>query len=154
MDLRELQKEYATVTEEKIKVGTLIETILGEEDGLVLNQKRKSKPKKLVITGVDKQANCCYGSVLVNTRISPKAKFSAEYLSSQYLIKQEDYPSFLKYDSYVDCGMLFSFPLDKLLKGTYFGELTEDDLANIFEILETTDTLSTKEKKRFGIRRR
>ncbi|MBO4692682.1 MAG: hypothetical protein J5604_07935 [Bacteroidales bacterium] len=50
--------------------------------------------------------------------------------------------------------MLFSFPLDKLLKGTYFGELTEDDLANIFEILETTDTLSTKEKKRFGIRRR
>ena len=34
VDLRLLQQEYHTVTEEKLKVGALIETVLGEDDGL------------------------------------------------------------------------------------------------------------------------
>lgn len=41
-----------------------------------------------------------------------------------------------------------------MLKGEYFGILSEQDKQGIFEILETTDTLSTKHKKRFGIRLR
>ena len=67
------------------------------------------------------------------------------------LLHQSDYPEFLKYDSYVDCGMLFSIPLKKLLDGEYFGTLTDIDLQGIFEILKTTETLTNKEKKRFGI---
>lgn len=61
------------------------------------------------------------------------------------------YPEFLKYDSYVDCGMLFSIPLEKLMEGEYFGSLTDSDLQGIFDILKTTETLTNKEKKRFGI---
>lgn len=64
---------------------------------------------------------------------------------------QTNYPDFLKYDSYVDCGMLFFIPLKKLLEGEYFGKLTEADLQGIFDILNTTETLTMKEKKRFGI---
>ena len=41
-----------------------------------------------------------------------------------------------------------------MFNGEYFGTLSEQDKHGIFEILETTETLSTKLKKRFGIRRR
>ena len=47
--------------------------------------------------------------------------------------------------------MLFSIPLKKLLDGEYFGTLTDKDLQGIFEILKATETLTNKEKKRFGI---
>lgn len=158
MDLRELQKAYLDkvreVTEEKIETGALIITELSEEDGLVFKNGRKNKPKRLVIIGTDKLRQLCYGSVLVNTNMNPQADYSAEYLSAQYLLRQETYPEFLIYDSFVDCGELFSIPIAKLLKGEYYGKLTSDDQTQIFDILETTDTLSTKEKKRYGIKRR
>lgn len=84
--------------------------------------------------------------------MSPKAEYSDSFLSAQYLLRQTDYPEFLDYDSFVDCGMLFSIPLEKLLKGEYFGKLTGKDLNGIFETLRTTDTLTGKEKKRYGIK--
>lgn len=60
----------------------------------------------------------------------------------------------MRYDSYVDCGVLFSIPFDKLKKGSFYGILNDYDRQRIFDILETTDTLSTKDKKRYGIKRR
>lgn len=155
MDLRELQKAYLDnlrqVTEDKLEIGSLIRTIISIDEGLVFRDGRRQKPKKLVIIGVDKVKKICYGSVLVNTKMSPKAAYSASFLSAQYLLHQSDYPDFLKYDSFVDCGMLFSIPLEKLLEGEYFGILTSSDLQGIFDILKTTETLTNKEKKRFGI---
>ena len=155
MDLRELQKVYLDnlrqVTEEKLEIGSLIRTIISIDEGLVLKDGRKQKPKKLVIIGVDKEKKICYGSVLVNTKMSPRSAYSASFLSAQYLLHQSAYPEFLKYDSFVDCGMLFSIPLEKLLEGEYFGTLTDTDLQGIFDILKSTETLTNKEKKRFGI---
>ena len=154
MKLEDLQEEYRTVTIDKLVTGALIETILGEDDGLVFKNGRHSKPKKIIIIGVDKESNTCYGSVLVNTNMNSIANYSEPYLAAQYLLKQENYENFLRYDSFVDCGEVFSFSIDKLLKGEYFGTLNDQDKQGVFEILETTDTLSTKLKKRFGIRRR
>ena len=155
MDLRELQKAYIDklrqVTEDKLGIGSLIRTIISIDEGLVFKDGRKQKPKKLVVIGVDKEKRICYGSVLVNTKMSPKSAYSVSYLSAQYLLRQSDYPDFLKYDSFVDCGMLFSIPLEKLLEGKYFGTLTDSDLQGIFSILKTTETLTVKEKKRFDI---
>lgn len=154
MDLRELQKSYLDnlrkVTEDKLEIGSLVRTVISIEEGLVFKDGRKQKPKKLVIIGVDKVKKVCYGSVLVNTKMSPKAAYSDSFLSAQYLLHQTDYPEFLKYDSFVDCGMLFSIPLKKLMEGEYFGTLTSQDLQGIFEVLKTTETLTNKEKKRFG----
>lgn len=158
MDLRELQAEYQRqqrkVTDDRIAVGSLIRTILSENDGLTFKDGRKEKPKRLVVTGVDRDTALCFGSVLVNTKPSPKAEYSAEYLMAQYELKQEDYPEFLQYNSYVDCGELFSIPIEKLKQGEFFGFLTESDREGIFNILETSDIFSTKEKKRYGIHRR
>ncbi len=37
------------------------------------------------------------------------------------------------------------------MEGEYFGSLTDSDLQGIFDVLKTTETLTNKEKKRFGI---
>ena len=54
----------------------------------------------------------------------------------------------------MDCGDLFSVPIDRLKQGEFFGYLTDTDLEGIFDILEASDIFSTKQKKRYGIRRR
>lgn len=158
MDLREMQEAFKAesrkVTVERLEIGVLILTILSEEDGLVFKNGRTEKPKRLVIIGVDKDNGVCYGSVLVNTDMNPRANYSEEYLTAQYMLSQENYPEFLRYDSFADCGVIFAIPIEKLLKGEYYGKLTEEDQRNLFDILETTETLSTKQKKRFGIKRR
>jgi len=158
MDLRELQADYLRkqreVTEERIKIGALIRTILSENDGLTFKNGRKEKPKRLVVIGVDSETALCFGSVLVNTKLNPKAQYSAEYLSAQYELKQENYPEFLDYNSFVDCGELFSIPVERLKQGEFFGFLTDEDRNGIFDLLETSDIFSTKQKKRYGIRRR
>ena len=158
MDLRELQTEYLRqqrqVTDERIAIGALIRTILSETDGLTFKDGRIEKPKRLVVIGVDRENALCFGSVLVNTKPNPKAQYSAEYLSAQYQLKRETYPEFLDYDSYVDCGELFSIPIDRLKQGEFFGFLTDEDRNGIFDLLETSDIFSTKQKKRYGIRRR
>ena len=158
MDLRELQAEYLRqqrqVTDERIAVGALIRTMLSETDGLVFKNGRTEKPKRLVVIGVDHEQALCFGSVLVNTKLNPKAQYSAEYLSAQYELKQKDYPEFLQYNSYVDCGELFSISIEKLKQGEFFGFLNDEDCKGIFDILETSDIFSTKQKKRYGIHRR
>lgn len=158
MDLRELQAEYRRsqrkVTDERITVGSLIRTLLSENDGLTFKDGRKEKPKRLIVIGVDRETALCFGSILVNTKPSPKANLSEEYLTAQYELKQIDYPEFLQYNSYVDCGELFSIPIDRLKQGEFFGYLTDADREAIFDILETSDIFSTKEKKRYGIKRR
>lgn len=157
MDLSELQADYLQklrkVTVDKLQIGALILTELSVDDGLDLKN-RTHKPKRLIIIGVDLQNDVCYGSVLVNTDMSPKASYSPEFLSAQYLLKAETYPDFLDYDSFVDCGKLFSIPISKLIVGEHYGLLTKEDKNGIFNILETTDIYSTKEKKRYGIKRR
>ena len=104
--------------------------------------------------GIDCDNALCFGSVLVNTKMNPQAGYSTEYLTAQYELKQENYPEFLKYNSYVDCGELFSIPIKRLKQGEFFGFLTDADRKGIFDILETSDIFSTKQKKRYGIRRR
>ena len=128
--------------------------MLSETDGLVFKNGRTEKPKRLVVIGVDHEQALCFGSVLVNTKLNPKAQYSAEYLSAQYELKQENYPEFLDYNSFVDCGELFSIPVERLKQGEFFGFLTDEDLNGIFDLLETSDIFSTKEKKRYGIHRR
>ena len=158
MNLRELQAKYIAeerrVTKEKLTIGALVRTMLSTDDGLNLTDGRTEKPKKLVVVGFDKDKDTIYGSVLVNSKMNPRAGYSAEYLAAQFLLSQETYPNFLRYNSYADCGVIFAIPVEKLLSGEYFGTLTEDDQRMIFDILETTETLTTKEKKRFGIKRR
>ena len=155
MDLRELQQQYLAqlrkVTAEKLVRGSLVRTVISEEEGLNLTDGRREKPKLMVIVGCDTARTTFYGSVLVNTNMNPRAAYSTEYLSAQYMLKQQDYPEFLAYDSYADCGVLMAIPVEKLLNGEYYGELNETDMQGVFDILQTTDTISSKLKRRYGL---
>jgi hypothetical protein len=155
MDLRELQRAYLEkereVTAEKLGFGSLVRTELTDEDGMNFKDGRSRKPKLLVIVGVDLVNRVCYGTVLVNTKPNPRAKYSEEYKSAQYLLQYSNYPHFLKYDSYVDCGCLLTIPFARLERGEYFGCLVEQDKHMIKTLLETSETISPKMKKRFGI---
>ena len=121
MNLRELQAKYIAeerqVTKEKLKVGSLVRTILSTDDGLNLTDGRREKPKKLIVVGFDKDKDTIYGSVLVNSDINPMAGYSEEYLAAQYLLSHEIYSDFLQYDSYADCGVILAIPVEKLLSG-------------------------------------
>ena len=150
MDLRELQAEYRKVTPDKLVPGTLVLTELSTEDGLTLVD-RESKIKRLVVIGVDRQRNICYGSLLVNTKPNPRARYSEEFLRAQFLLKREDYPDFLRYDSTLDCGELFSIPIQKLVAGQYYGSLKDSDKQAVWQILQSTTIHSSKQKNRYGI---
>ena len=152
--LEDLQLKFREVTVEKLKPGVLLITTLTPQDGLILKNNKKFRKKRIVVVGVDKNTEKIYGSVLVNTHLSLLSEYSSEHLSAQYELSAENYPSFLEYNSYVDCGELFEIDVDKLLTGEYHGELTESDKDAIWEILETTDTLTTKQKKKYNIKRR
>ena len=39
--------------------------------------------------------------------MNPKASYSDEFLSAQYLLQQKNYSDYLDYDSFVDCGVIF-----------------------------------------------
>lgn len=155
MDLRELQQQYLAelrkVTVEKLVRGSLVRTVISEDEGLNLTDGRKEKPKLMVIVGCDVTRTTYYGSVLVNTKMSPRSAYSTEYLSAQYMLRQQDYPEFLAYDSYADCGVLMAIPVEKLLKGEYFGKLNETDMSGVIGLLLATDTISNKQKKRYGL---
>ena len=151
MDLRKLQAEYHIVTQEKLVVGAIVRTELGEEDGLVLKSGATSRTKMLVIVGVDAERGLCYGSLLINTRINPRAEFSEAFLQTQYVLRQEVYSHFLRYDSHLDCAKIFSIQVEKLLSGTYLGILEQDDKDAVFQLLKSTVVLSAKLKRRFGI---
>lgn len=146
--------EDRMVTEDKLSRGALIITNLSEDDGLKLKEEQTERRKRLIIIGIDRTNDVCYGSVLINTRMHYSTTMPTEYIATQYLLAQKFYPAFLVYDSYVDCGQIFAIPMSKLLAGEYYGVLNDADEKGIFDVLETTTTLSTKIKKRFGIRRR
>lgn len=154
MDFRELQKEFQKVTEDKLSVGALIITHLSREEGLKLKAGKKDRKKRLIIVGIDRDRKMCYGSILVNTDENPQSGYSSQHLAAQYLLRREPhYETFLDYDSFVDCAVIIPVSFSKLLLGEYHGLLEEEDRTAIFDILEHTKTLSTSEKKRYGIRR-
>ena len=158
MDFRELQaqynKELRSVTMEKLVQGALVRAVLSVKEGLKFKDGRTDKPKRIVIIGVDSNNGLCYGTILINTKQNPRSYYSDEYFAAQYCLRKEDYPDFLDYDSYVDCSNLFAIPLSVLERGEYFGVLNPTDKSEIINILETTETIETSVKKRFGIRRR
>lgn len=157
-DIRKLQAEYIKdlrkVTPDKLVRGALVEAIGSSEDGFVFTDGRNQKTKKFIIIGVDKIYQEFYGVLVINSDMNPKAGYSDEYLSAQYKLYQENYADFLRYDSYADCSVIMRLPLERLLNGEYYEKLSDEDFKGVFEILETSDILTTKQKKRYNIKRR
>lgn len=88
--------------------------------------------------------------MVTREKLVPGALIETNFTDEEIVIKNGR----RQYDSYVDCAGIIPCSTEKLLSGEYFGELNDNDRKCIWDILETTDTLTTKQKKRFGIKRR
>ena len=74
------------------------------------------------------------------------------YVNDRHLLRQRLHQH--QPESKVDCASIIPCSSEKLLSGDYYGELNEADHTGVWNLLETTETLTTKQKKRYGIRRR
>lgn len=119
--------------------------------GVTPKDGQADRVKMFVVVGVDE--DYIYGGLLINSNPNKgeQAKNCA-FLSEQHLIRRVDY-EFLRYDSFIDCTQIKEIKRSELWKclSDQLGSLNSCDKDAIMEILSNTDSLSTKEKKRFGI---
>ena len=133
------------VTADTIKAGKILKMPLEEEDGITVKGDYSSALKYFVVIG-QVINHGIVGVFLVNSKINPKAM-----VDYQFPLYEKDYPDVLEYDSYLDCGNLFELNKIKLMKeGLEIGELTEKDFEIVIEIIEKSEVISQKEKKKFG----
>lgn len=155
IDLRVLQKEYETMTPEKLEKGSLVDgvviTFTDEKDP----SRTKTKPKKVIILSLKQGTKDTYGYLVINTEpgYSTDSTIEKEVADSQYLIKCDSYEKILDYDSYVNCTEIAEETSDFFMGGTYCGKLEENDLTKIWEILSTSSIITTKIKKAYRIPR-
>lgn len=140
--------EEVKVTAKRLQVGCVIKVALNENDGLVLQAGKKERDKFIVIIGVTADGNLI-GALLINTA---PALYTKELEECQYLVRKSVYPKILEYDSWLNCGSIFSINRQKLIsRGIYLGALLEEDIDRIMTFLKETDLYTPKEKRKFGI---
>jgi len=151
--------EEARVTADKLVPGALVVSRFGEE--YITTKYSDKDKKKTIIIGVDKEAQCCYGLVFVNTVPryvkSKNTDYTKDFAKGQLILRGNQYSekicgeSFLDYDSYINCSHITSIPFDVLEKGTYFGRLNKHDYARVFSKLRQSTTMSDDDKIRYGL---
>lgn len=154
-----LEKENARVTADKLVPGALVVSRFGET--YITTKYSEKDVKKTIIIGVDKEKQCCYGLVFINTRPryqnSPNAEYTKDFAKGQLVLRSSQYgenicgKKFLDYDSYINCSNITSIPFEVLEKGTYYGKLNKHDYTRIFNKLRKSTTISDDDKIRYGL---
>ena len=133
------------VTASTIKAGKILKMPLEKEDGVTIKGNYNSTLKYFVVIG-QVVNHGIVGVFLINSKVNPKAM--VEY---QFPLFEKDYPDVLEYNSFLDCGNIFELSKIKLMKeGLEIGELTEKDFGIVIEIIEKSEVISQKDKKKFG----
>lgn len=140
--------ESERISDECLKVGSIIKVTLDESDGLILKAGHKSRDKYIIIIGFTDNGDII-GALLINT--APN-RYTNELEQCQFLIRRSKYPAILDYDSWLNCGNIFDIKKQKLIqKGAFKGMLSAEDLTYIMSFLQETELYSPKEKKKYGI---
>jgi hypothetical protein len=122
----------------------------GKDDGFVLKAGKTKQSKFFIIIGNDSLGNAM-GVIFINTDPHPKTKNEFEFMKTQYFILRRTYPQFLEYDSYVDCSQIRKLDNIRMKKCKYIRGLETSDLERIIEMLKSSDTITAKEKRKYGI---
>ena len=142
------KKAYPAIVEAQLCKGTIAYLPLGSEDGLIVTGGYKYRNKYIVIVGITEDG-FIVGSLLINTKAHDA---TPELGACQFPLKQKDYPTNLKYKSWLDCSQLFRLEKNNMLKyAQYCGLLTEKDSSLLYSHLHESTMLSNKEKKEFGL---
>jgi len=85
---------------------------------------------------------------LISSELSPIKKSNPELLECQVKLKADDYPSFLKWDSWLDCTDLFSYDIGEATQALsaedwrILGQLSEYDAKRVVKAVSKAPTLS------------
>jgi len=130
-----------------LKIGSVIRMI-------VPDTLPKPKIKRLIIVGADKDS-VTFASVYINTEINGNV-ISDELLPLQFAISTNDRP-YLENDSFVDCSKLKARSAEELSAALsdnpaiHIGNVSDKDMTEILSRLHSADTISPKQKARFGL---
>lgn len=96
------------------------------------------------------------GIVFINTEINPKV-FPSRELQNLHVFFSHQNRDYLDHDSYVDCSRIYDKDI-KMIQNRLiddierlFGQLSEDDLQIILTKIQSSRTISNKQKLRYGL---
>lgn len=134
-----------------INIGDVFKRRWTPNEGVTPKDGQADRTKMFVVVGVDE--DYIYGGLLINSNPNrgEQAK-NCDFLCEQHLIRHIDY-EFLRYDSFIDCTQIKLIKKTEITKclSAQVGCLNSVDIDEVFALLRKTESLSTKEKKRFGI---
>jgi hypothetical protein len=106
--------------------------------------------KYFVVIGEDEKKYI--GFFFINSNISQNIKKKPDFFEMQMPIKKSVYPSFLKYDSFIDCHEILQIPKNKLAEQIrnklteYRDSLTKEDEEILLNGLRNSNLYSEIEK--------
>lgn len=113
------------------------------------------KIKRFVIIGIN-EGVALVGYLFINTSINPNV-FRTEDLKKLHLPLSKDGRPYIDYDSFLDCSHIYEMSIEKLEDvfsqdyETYLDQVSDDDMAQIRELIKAARTIPAKTKKRYGI---
>jgi hypothetical protein len=149
--LREQKRQDSLVKGiEDLQVGDIVYYDMDRADGIVPTPGYDSRLKYVVVAGAKSNfKEVC--AVLINTDNDHSQ--APDWQEEQYLIKQEDYPTILDHDSWIDCTDPKELKVSKIKakEAEKKGCLNARDLANIMKHLKENDFIEPHIRKVYGI---
>lgn len=149
--LKEQMRQDSLVKEiEDFQVGDIIYYDMDCSDGIVPKPGYNSRLKYVVVAGAKLNSKeIC--AVLINT--NKEYSSAPDWQAEQYLVKKEDYPEILDYDSWIDCTDPKKLKVAKIKakEAEKKGHLNTRDLANVMKHLKENDFIDSHTRKVFGI---
>lgn len=136
----------------EIEVGYIYRINLDEKDGITPKGGIDYRPKFFIVIGsADYGYYVAY--ILINKSINKNYLYTKELLNCQFPLRVKDYPEILKIDpSYANLAKIREIEKERLLnEATFQGKLTAKDLELVMQALRNSETITTKEKKRYGL---
>ena len=112
------------LTAAHIEIGNVYKAPMDASNRITPHGDDTYRPKYFIVLGVDDDGTL-YGGVVVNSGVNKNISLTKQ--DYHYPISCSKY-AFLEHDSFVNCADLKPLELDKLLLGTYSGDIETDDL--------------------------
>jgi len=144
-----LDADSKIVSSRDLNKGDIIEANLLGSDGLVLKDGYTSRRKFLVIIGKTNKGDY-YGFFLINSKLPPCIGDNMEY---QYLLRKQDYPELLDYDSWLDCTDIMEIKSSKIIprEAKMKTKLKEQDLERVLFIAANNKLIKNSVKKKYNL---
>lgn len=131
------------MTRDDIRVGQIFLVNLTRDDGMIIPEPyKKYIPKYVLVVGFEEGVKYQSYYCIISSDIY--------HPTETYPIFKRDYPRFYKQRSNLDLSEIRTITVDRLLEGTYWAELTQQDCDNVMYHLANSDYFSEHDKRKYG----